>query len=244
MRVPFSEIYRAFPELDGFSDAECKRFVQRARAEKARVRAMELLTAFAGLAGLILGTALGAFLARVLNDTLFSSVHPFTFDESVRPILMVVLAGLCAAGGAAFVRDRWLRDAITKRLSQAACPACAYSLLGLKPVNGHVTCPECALPISLIDRGLTQADLLARITCPCGEGLAGLASDGGAITCPACGERLELAKQGLTEQDVLLVSTQGALPRANRAAEVASATAAQAGAAPKADADDESRARG
>jgi uncharacterized Zn finger protein (UPF0148 family) len=236
VRVPFSEIYRAFPELDGFSDAECKRFVQRARAEKARVRAMESLTAFAGLSGLILGALLGGIVTNVLSAVAVSWVHPRTLEEGVRPIMIVVAAGLCAAGAAAFVRDGWLRNAITKRLSQAACPGCGYSLLGLKPVNGHVTCPECALPVSLVDRGLTQADLLARITCRCGEGLAGVPSEGGAITCPVCGERLELAKQGLTEQDVLLASATSTMPSAGAGAE------ADTGAGTGPSADGESRA--
>ncbi len=35
MRIPFSKVYRAFPELDRFSDAECRRLVVRARVERA-----------------------------------------------------------------------------------------------------------------------------------------------------------------------------------------------------------------
>lgn len=58
-------------------------------------------------------------------------------------------------------RDRWLRNAILKRLTQGKCPACDYSLLGLGVSDGTVRCPECGLVTTLAERGLTPQDLLA-----------------------------------------------------------------------------------
>lgn len=161
MRVPVSKLYRAFPELDQYSDVECEGFVQLAQRERT-----------AGL----LGTAMGAVVASVASAILvgyiawYGLVELFGLpedrpsDDALRAFFSFVIGTtslLSAALVGLLVRDLWLRWVITRRLSIARCLACSYSLLGLAVIDGRVQCPECGDSTRLSDRGLTPADILA-----------------------------------------------------------------------------------
>lgn len=161
MRIPFSKVHRAFPELDVFSDAECRTFVQLAQRERA-----------VGL----LGTAMGAVVASIGSGSfaayvVWKSLKEWLGDPDLRPTndvlfgILFVLTTFAGIFAAAFVglliRDFWIRWAISSRLRIARCGRCTYSLLGLSVIDDRVQCPECGDSTRLSDRGLTPADILA-----------------------------------------------------------------------------------
>jgi len=133
MRLIARTVYRAFPELDPFSDDECRIFVRNATASPWR-RAMRFLVNAAVLAGILMAEVrISGAVAREV--------------PSIAHIAWTIVAMLCTLGlGALIVRDLLLRLAVRRILGRgAACPQCGYPLAGL-PVGAEfrVTCPECA----------------------------------------------------------------------------------------------------
>lgn len=164
MRIPFLRAYRAFRELDQFSDAECRRFV-RATLRQFRARAIG-----ARIVGLVIGLVfcVPAFtLALYMFQSMFNSRWGQAWHASLIVPLLVVLAASLVGGIAGLAWfDRWLGRAIRLRLRTTVCPKCAYSLLGLGVRGGEVVCPECGDRIVLAAHGLTPDDLLIPTTPP------------------------------------------------------------------------------
>lgn len=155
MRLPVNKVYRAFPELDRFSDSECERYVERVLND----HPLEQLGV--GVVGLAVGgccvwvvLAVGIELDRKLGRAPGWQVG-----------FMWVTVALTAAAGATVsglsLRDWWLRTRLRRHLSNTTCGGCRYSLLGLDVVDGRVSCPECGQVLHLVDRGLTAADLMS-----------------------------------------------------------------------------------
>jgi hypothetical protein len=155
MRLPRRKIWRAFRELDGFSDQQCRMFVDRAAREYAAGRVVAIGVAIAGsiLAGPIL--YMGAWAALTLID------DQWRFSGLVMPLVALFLV-FCACMAVLIARDRWLIRTITRRIHHASCAGCGYSMLGLTPTDGIVMCPECNQPFDLRAAGMTPEDLLAR----------------------------------------------------------------------------------
>lgn len=133
MRLLARSVYRAFPELDAFSDAECRIYVRNATASPLR-RMARVAVNVAVLAGLV------AIEVRLLQTWITSSYLP----GRMAALLLLVL---CTVGiGALVMRDLLLRLAIRRILGRGArCPQCSYSLAGLPVAQEQaVTCPECA----------------------------------------------------------------------------------------------------
>src|SRR6185295_2039353 len=65
MRIPLDKVYRAFPELDAFSDAGCDRFVERAAQDYAGARAA---AHFIGVCVIVAGLVGIGILERVFWD--------------------------------------------------------------------------------------------------------------------------------------------------------------------------------
>lgn len=154
MRIPLNKIYRAFPELDRFSDEQCERYVLQAMRISGRRRLVRhTLEASVGV---------GIFFLVLFA---VASVSPMTPGRGFIVAYAVLLVALPIVGWL-IARDQLLRQAIKARLTSARCPACDYSLLGL-PVHGEVVvCPECGEAIDLEHHGLTEADLLSNATEP------------------------------------------------------------------------------
>ena len=141
MRLIASPTFRAFPELDAFSDEQCRGFV-RATRRRARERAVawafRFLVTFAVPPAVILAT--GSLRA--------SSGTTRSFDI----LVALVIAGVVWIGLAWLVsRDlalRWLIRRVMRR--SGSCVACGYRLVGL-PVGRDcvVTCPECGQALDL-----------------------------------------------------------------------------------------------
>lgn len=158
MRIPFSRPWRAFPELDGFTDEQCAAYARLAKRE--RLGSRVLVTFGAGFLSLVLalcGLWVGVWILESLGD--------MTRGSSASDLLSAVLLAVGAAGPSSLfflaVRDRWLRWALRKHINKAHCPACGYVLLGLRVEDGAVVCPECGGRLVLADLGLTPESLLA-----------------------------------------------------------------------------------
>jgi hypothetical protein len=170
MRIPYSKVYRAFPELDRFSDAECERFIVIARDRFAAsmatgkvlaVLAFALVTPVFGMLWFGLGDAI---IDWAIDPSRASRARFYAEDRWWYTLYIILGACLTPfAGGVAalYVRDRSLIRVISRQLITARCASCAYSLLGLQVVAGTVTCPECGAACVLADRGLTPQDIIA-----------------------------------------------------------------------------------
>lgn len=145
MRLPTDKVWRAFPELDRFSDEQCRAFVKAAR----RKWGWRLLRV-AVMAASVPVTVTLAVLVVVRAGSL---VEGRTVSGGVAAVVQVVagLIGLAiiAGGllGALVIRDRLLRWRIRYALfNRGTCIGCHYRLVGLPVAEGNlVTCPECGL---------------------------------------------------------------------------------------------------
>lgn len=143
MRIPFSKPYRAFPELDPFSDCQCETMIAMARHTRAvsvKIRPWVFAHRLSPFAG---------NLAYFLVLALIFPLIEYTFgDSNALARLAYGLFIVLVCGGllrVLFVRDAWLRRLIQDVLeSGGSCTRCQYSLLGLPEVHdGCVRCPEC-----------------------------------------------------------------------------------------------------
>lgn len=73
-------------------------------------------------------------------------------------LLSIGLGAPCMAALA--LSDAWQRRLLRKQIKSLGCTVCGYSLLGLRPVAGAVTCPECGTRHALTDLGITDETLL------------------------------------------------------------------------------------
>jgi hypothetical protein len=129
VRIPLKKVYRAFPQLDEFSDEECERFVQRAEQDYpgSKTGAM-FLGVVAFLVGLIVLGILERYMWVACSAHMSPMARSYALDAVVlgSAALMVLTFGV----GMCCVRDRWLIRTITLRVRQTSCPGCGYSLLG------------------------------------------------------------------------------------------------------------------
>lgn len=153
MRLPVKKVYRAFPELDQFSDAECQRYIQHVRRRKT-----------IGCLPFLVGLAVSPFWLIVL--ILLAN----TLRRPPGIIVLFVVATSLIWGPAIIgliARDLALIRAIREQINNARCPECQYSLLGLAVHHGDdglpwVRCPECGTKIFLLDLNLSPGDLIPR----------------------------------------------------------------------------------
>lgn len=150
MRLPTSKVYRAFPELDQFSDAQCRAFVRLANHDvsKALVRFLLYL-----VSGAVVAFVSGAVLIAILTAWQPNPMFGACF----------LLVGVTAPTGVALLalRDALLRNRIRRVFTlRGSCAGCSYALVGLPVVeagpNGEreVRCPECGL-----SRAIESADI-------------------------------------------------------------------------------------
>ncbi len=134
MRLLAPTVYRAFPELDSFSDDDCRIFVRNAtvvlwrRIMRACVNAATILT-------------------LVIAEVWFLEPDPSpNWMATANAILLAVVLLITIGIGSLVIRDILLRLAIRRILNCVArCPQCRYSMVGLPVTADHrVTCPECA----------------------------------------------------------------------------------------------------
>ena len=139
MRLPLSKVWRAFPELDRFSDEQCRRFVRAARRGAGRVARVAAVVATLFVSWLAGGALVTWFTLNPATIGPWERVHGWA--------VTVVLLGMLvfATAPAILLRDRLLRRRIMRIITlRGRCLMCKYNLLGL-PVGADllVTCPEC-----------------------------------------------------------------------------------------------------
>lgn len=165
MRVPFTKVYRAFPELEHMPDAECERIVWRVRISRPTPVRLYVAAAVVGVAAWLAVAGLYAVQAGL-------QVPDLEKEFGRLATLAAVLLGGTVLGGAVAVllaRDLFLWNGVRRHLRRASCPKCKQSLLGLPvqqisigppmPGEAWVRCTECGRKVVLMDVGLTPLDL-------------------------------------------------------------------------------------
>ena len=161
MRLLTTKIWRAFPELDQFGDAECRAYLKNAKKYGADIGCGIQMLVFV-VVGFICIFFAGSWvqlasyqLLRLVTDRLSSNY----ISNTVAIAFVVVIPWICAL----LTRDMWLRTCVRKQLKRARCDCCDYSLIGL-PIHANesepeIICPECGKANLLSELNLTEPDI-------------------------------------------------------------------------------------
>lgn len=157
------KLYRAFPELDGFTDRQCENLVAQ----------VGYTTWYGGVVAVSVAAA--GFLVFFLTLTLLMSIESSVDGWMKRSVGAGAGEGLCtlAALVTLFVpppiagllaRDvvmkLYLGAALRRRIDRIRCLDCRYVLLGLSVVDSYVKCPECGRRMTLSELQLTSPEQL------------------------------------------------------------------------------------
>lgn len=160
MRLPFSKLARAFPELDSFTDTQCERFIWLAQVRQPARMAVSTCIALLVVFGIIGGGFILLDRAEAHFSRFFNRVHTAVYALLVAaPFVMAVIAGLS-------IRDYCIRRLVRRRITSMRCTDCSYGLLGLTPGKAQdgqdaIKCPECGFVNHLHSRGVSNAEFLA-----------------------------------------------------------------------------------
>jgi len=146
MRILTRRIYRAFPELDRYSDERCVRFVEAAAGSRRRRFGRFLLSAVIGALPALVLFGGGAVVDKVVGrkDHLLGTGAAWAIGIGAVMIVLWPLFGYLS-------RDFLLRCRVRHILrARGTCAGCKYSLIGVPvpPATDDgctVTCPECGL---------------------------------------------------------------------------------------------------
>lgn len=137
------KVYRAFPELDRFSDEQCNRFVGAVNRRPIR-RALRMLCV--GVCVLFAAAVAFYVFTRLFyrDDGLLKRwAKPWWLIDTLQLMLPLLVAGFCGL----VTRDLVIRLQIRVIIRiRGTCLRCGYSLLGIRVVQNRVTCPECGTP--------------------------------------------------------------------------------------------------
>ncbi len=155
MRIPTNKIYRAFPQLDRFSDEQCNLLMRRVKVQGGGYVMIHTLAVSIFLVVLLIMTVL--VFRMPLPDWLAHLAK--NLDILIRLIIIFTVPAIVSMA----VRDRVFRrhliNAIEIQVERVRRPQCQYILIGLTPVNDTVTCPECGRTTDLRSLGVTPQDL-------------------------------------------------------------------------------------
>lgn len=150
MRLIRRKLYRAFPELDRFSDEQCQRFM----ASVAGSMRHRLVRRAVILAGAAVSSAAAVMLGMWLGEGTRWLVKITGQRGWLVDLIIAAMVFLLVGGGlllAMVARDVLLRLRVRGLLARnGSCPKCAYSLLGL-PVSAdlRVRCAECGTEVDV-----------------------------------------------------------------------------------------------
>jgi hypothetical protein len=153
MRIITRKLWRAFPELDGFSDDQCARFVRAAKVGavgSGGLLSLMLRWMAVGLTVLVISAASFAVIAMIFewvtNRGLVRNNGMYYLTQTAAGVL-ISGALLLAFGAGMLVRDALVRRRVRQVIkTRGRCAGCGYVMLGLPvPENLKVTCPECQL---------------------------------------------------------------------------------------------------
>ncbi len=149
-------IWRAFPELDTYSDDECRTFVRAVRRERILTAIRALLLAAAPTTAVVGGMIIAAVVYEWLETySLSESVLGSTLQLTAVGLSMAAV-GLVSALTCLVLRDWLLRRRLHAVLDVGGhCRGCGYSFIGLIiPESLRIRCPECGME-STVDGSLT-----------------------------------------------------------------------------------------
>lgn len=154
MRLPLTKLHRAFPELDAFSDAQCRDMINRVVARN------HVLT---------VAVSVGAFACCVGTFAAIMWISAFLADRYLAPVrrddviaLALVIAAIAGLIVSFLVRDLFIRRSINSWILSARCEGCRYSLIGLTATQSIIRCPECGCANDLRMRGVDPETLVPR----------------------------------------------------------------------------------
>lgn len=149
-------IWRAFPELDTYSDDECRTFVRAVRRERILTAIRALLLAAAPTTAVVGGV--------IIASLVYEWLETYSLSESVLGASLQLTAvglSIAAAGSVSALTCLALRDWLLRRRLRAVlgvgghCRGCGYSFIGLViPESLRIRCPECGAE-SRVDGSLT-----------------------------------------------------------------------------------------
>jgi phage FluMu protein Com len=160
MRLPFSKLARAFPELDSFNGRQCKRFIWLAQVRQPFRMAVCICAALIVVVVIIVGGFYLLGVAHARYWQFFNRSHDVVHAVLLAlPFVLAIVAGL-------FMRDYSIRMLVKRRITSMRCTDCSYGLLGLTPARTKdgqdaVKCPECGFVNHLRSRGVSKAEFLA-----------------------------------------------------------------------------------
>lgn len=153
MRLVRNTIWRAFPELDPYSDEQCRRFFKAAVGTPV-VRSVRIALVLLASAAILVGAvALGLLILTKIygsNTNAMDRQDIAVYATFITATILGPFAGIIA-------RDLLLRLRVRRVLrSRGRCSNCTYSLLGLAVNAQHeVACPECGT-ITQVDPSLGE----------------------------------------------------------------------------------------
>ena len=160
LRLPASKVYRAFPELDRFSDEQCERYVVFAKGD---IGCLFFVVPWLATIALFV-VCVFVFINAVgwINFRIHGTMSMLG-GVAYAVGIITFLFGLPLLGGFLtrdLVLHRLLRRHVRSKVERTRCPACRYSLLGQRVVDGVIGCPECGGTTTLAALGLASVDEL------------------------------------------------------------------------------------
>lgn len=157
MRLYVKHIWRAFPELDRFSDEQCRRFTKAARRSRPLwLRLFHWLVQWAAWAAC---ASAGLWALGAIERWTYSNNQPLTATYVWIAVSGVAALLLTVAGVLAWLlfSHLFLRRRIAWVLrARGRCAGCGYVLVGLPVTAGNrVVCPECGFEAE-VDRSLGE----------------------------------------------------------------------------------------
>ncbi|MBX3408782.1 MAG: hypothetical protein KF859_02715 [Phycisphaeraceae bacterium] len=160
----FFKVYRAYRELDMFSEGECRALMQRVR-ENASATFMIVPAVIGALVYLPLSYAIISGYAMDLWMRYYPlEVLPYTLALSVVLGAVVITVLLMI-----LTREVQYWFAVGRELRRKLCRKCGQTLIGLPleimgdtpdPNRVYVRCAECGYRANLLELGLTRRDLI------------------------------------------------------------------------------------
>ena len=157
------QIWRAYPQLDPYTDEVCKRYMKHAFHSRNLLKGIVVHVVAVLVAVAIASVSVWLFSYEV---TSFSESQrgtiPILFGLSVVGLWLTSVLWLPAVF--LFVtRDLWLRHVVQQQIQSTNCSGCGYQLLGLTIEDENelksVTCPECGMKFELDTGHLKQGDI-------------------------------------------------------------------------------------
>lgn len=161
MRIPLYKTYRAFPEFDELTEAQCELLMRRVKLRVGTNMGFGCLLVLLYLVLLVILFWISLSLVSSMGIELdrFSGTRADLISIGIVITVFGVPALVCLV-----LRDTVLRcqltDAISYEIDRVRCLNCKYILIGQAASGGRIGCPECGASFALGELGITEAELL------------------------------------------------------------------------------------